>query len=131
MNVVLIVDEYATQRALIEEQLCMHDVTVLHEGGIAMDVLRANANRLALVLLDVSIAGIPDLDLLWQISNNGTLAHVPIIVFGDGDELRERALQLGAVGFARTDPLDGLMTEVQKHLNCDGEVCERQDLALI
>jgi len=72
----------------------------------------------SLAILDVELAGENGLDLLSFFKRNHP--HLPVIIFTgmDGvEELVEEARARGANGFMRkTEPLDHLFAEVQRHL---------------
>ncbi len=72
----------------------------------------------SLAILDVELAGENGLDLLSFFKRNHP--HIPVIIFTGLDgagEFGEEARARGANGFMRkTEPLDHLFAEVQRHL---------------
>jgi DNA-binding response OmpR family regulator len=119
-NHVLVVDDEVALCEMLSLYLSHKgfSVTTAHAIEEAMERLEENSFEFSVVILDLNLAGQDGLEVLRFVK--GRKPKLPIIIFTglDVDEnLIKKCLADRANGFIRkTDGLDKLFTEVQRHL---------------
>ena len=101
------------------------DVAVANGGEVALEFLKVN--RVALVVLDISMPGMSGIDVLREMRAQGMLPGTPVIMFSASEEHREKALSLGAVGFILKHEADDLIEKIEQLLRCGGVPPESKD----
>jgi len=104
----LLVDDNPADCALAEEAFAALDaqvtVTVLQDGQVALDWLRAQAAAGDLpdvVILDVNMPGLSGLDVLQEIRADATFRHLPVVMLSTSErpEDVDRAFDLIASSY--------------------------------
>ena len=101
MAVILVVDDLPQIRRLLRALLVSRGHVVHEAGDGAAGLHLLEAERPALVLLDLMMPGLSGIEVLQQIRADPRFATLPIIVLtADGKaESQDRALAAGATGF--------------------------------
>jgi DNA-binding NtrC family response regulator len=115
---ILIVDDEAPIRELLESYFTKHGYEVTTAADAAEAISKADSVPLHLVILDVLLPDSDGLEILEKLKS----AHpaLPIIIMtgiGFDEELLQEAIQKGASGYiSKTLPLDQLLMEVHRTL---------------
>ncbi|MBX5490719.1 MAG: response regulator [Chloroflexi bacterium] len=99
---ILLVDDDAALRRLVEVTLADDDYVILHAACGAEALATARAHRPDLLLLDVHMPGVPDgLEVCRQLKADPTLASTTVIMLTAtcDEELQRRALAYGAADY--------------------------------
>lgn len=99
---ILLVDDDAALRRLVEVTLSDDEYVILHAASGAEALATARAHRPDLLLLDVHMPGTPDgLEVCRQLKADPALAHTAIIMLTAtrDEELQQRALAYGATDY--------------------------------
>ena len=97
---VLVADDEPINRELLGVVLSpTYEVLYANDGQEALNVIRTEAGRISLVLLDLNMPVISGFQLLDIMRNDGTLRTVPVIVVTADQESEVKSLDLGAVDF--------------------------------
>ncbi len=116
---VLVVDDNEMNRDMLSRRLQRkgYDVTVAHDGDLALELIRDH--RFDLVLLDVTMPGVNGLEVLKILREAHTATDLPIIMATAHRESEDivKALALGANDYV-TKPLDFpvVLARVRTHL---------------
>lgn len=103
---ILVVDDEAVNRELLGLMLSEdYDILYAEDGRQALELIRANAATLSLVLLDILMPELNGLELLTLLKQDQELAHLPVIVLTSEKSAEVRSLRLGASDFI-TKPYD-------------------------
>lgn len=106
-NCVLVVDDNEMNRDMLSRRLQRKgcDVTVAHDGHVALELIRDH--RFDLILLDVMMPGLNGLEVLKTLRETYTATDLPIIMVTAHRESEDivQALTLGANDYV-TKPLD-------------------------
>lgn len=115
---VLVVDDHPALAQAVAEMARMSgcEAAVANDGEAALHYLRAN--RVDLVILDVSMPGVSGLDVLRSMAADGLLLITKVLMFSASKEHRQRSLLLGATGFILKHEVDDLVAEIVKHTRC-------------
>lgn len=99
---ILIVDDERVNRRILGKMLeAEYNIMEAADGQEALDVLRANVDRISAVLLDIVMPVMDGYAVLAAIHADSELSRIPVIVSSqkDGDEAEIKALSLGAQDF--------------------------------
>lgn len=99
---ILIVEDNELNRAILHDILEDHyDVLEAENGQVALDVLKANKEKIALILLDVMMPVMDGYAFLDRVKEEDELSLIPVIVMtqGDSEEDEVAALAHGATDF--------------------------------
>lgn len=79
------------------------EIMPANNGVEALDIMRANADRIDAVLLDMIMPGLNGCDVLEQINKDPALSDIPVIVLTSDDDpyTKLRAFDLGAMDFVQ------------------------------
>ena len=116
---VLVVDDNEMNRDMLSRRLERkgYDVTVAHDGDLALELIRDH--RFDLILLDVTMPGVNGLEVLKILRKAHTAIDLPIIMATAHRESEDvvKALALGASDYV-TKPLDFpvVLARVRTHL---------------
>jgi len=109
-GVILVVDDNAENREIIERRLRRegHRVLLAAGGREALDILRAQ--RVDLVLLDVMMPDLDGYQVLQQLKTDVTLRDLPVLMISAVDELESvvRCVELGAEDYL-PKPFDAVL----------------------
>ena len=98
-RILLIEDEMINQEILKMYLAETYDVTVAGTGQEAMAFIRAQCERISLILLDLNLPDIHGLDILRQVKADARSARLPVIVMTSDSESEVECLSLGASDF--------------------------------
>ena len=115
---ILVVDDEASVRAMLIALLddVRYDAVGATNGRDAVARLRAEPGRYRLVLLDVMMPFMSGWDVLLAIQSDPALAAIPIVMMTAGANVREQALDLGAVGYVpKPIDIDLLLDIIEQH----------------
>ena len=76
-----------------------YDVAVAGTGKDALEIIRAQCERISLILLDLNLPDIHGLDILRQVKADTRSARLPVIVMTSDSESEVECLSLGASDF--------------------------------
>ena len=104
---VLVVDDYEINRDVLEMILSSegYEVLTAENGKEALELMRAHAKDLAIVLLDLIMPVMTGFEVLETVRADEILRQIPILVLTAEKSAELRALQLGASDFV-TKPFD-------------------------
>jgi len=103
---VLVVDDQEINRDLLGMILGDgYDVIYAENGREGLDTIRANADKLSIILLDLRMPVMDGFEVLRVMGEDAELSGIPIIVMTTEKEAELKALQLGATDFI-TKPFD-------------------------
>ena len=109
-KLVLVVDDQEINRDSLEIILeDDYEIIYAENGKEAVEQMRAHANELSLVLLDLMMPVMNGFEVMEIVREDEQLKHIPIIVLTAEKSAELRALQMGAADFI-TKPFD--MSEV-------------------
>lgn len=105
MNV-LIVDDSATVRAVLEKTLRLANIptTSVHHAGNGLEALEVlNNNQIDIVFADLNMPVMNGLQMIMKLYEQGRLKTLPVIVVSTegGRQRIDRLLQLGIAGYVR------------------------------
>lgn len=119
---ILVVEDEQLVRDLAERVLALHGYTVLSapDGKVAVDLFRAQADKIDLVLLDLTMPGLSGAEVFAAIVQERPNARV-LITSGYAEEEGQQLLQHPAVtGFlGKPYRIDRLIEQVQQSLTVD------------
>lgn len=98
-RILLIEDEMINQEILKMYLADTYDVAVAGTGKDALEIIRAQCERISLILLDLNLPDIHGLDILRQVKADTRSARLPVIVMTSDSELEVECLSLGASDF--------------------------------
>ena len=98
-RILLIEDEMINQEILKMYLADTYDVAVAGTGKDALEIIRAQCERLSLILLDLNLPDIHGLDILRQVKADTRSARLPVIVMTSDSESEVECLSLGASDF--------------------------------
>jgi CheY-like chemotaxis protein len=117
MSILVVDDEAPVQSmliALLED--ARYDVRGVANGRDAIACLRKNPSRFQLVLLDVMMPFMSGWDVLLAMQSDPALAAISIVMMTAGANVRQQALELGAVGYvSKPVDFDLLLSIVEQH----------------
>lgn len=121
--VILVVDDDAMNREILEAYLGMEDYQVVLASNGQKGLQTAQEQAISLILLDVRLPDMSGYDVCQQIRTDERTGHIPIlIVSGYSSKAdRQQAFDAGADGFI-SRPFDGddLLQQVKTLLNNAG-----------
>ena len=98
-RILLIEDEMINQEILKMYLADTYDVAVAGTGKDALEIIRAQCERISLILLDLNLPDIHGLDILRQVKADTWSARLPVIVMTSDSESEVECLSLGASDF--------------------------------
>ena len=98
-RILLIEDEMINQEILKMYLADTYDVAVAGTGKEALEIIRAQCERISLILLDLNLPDIHGLDILRQVKADTRSARLPVIVMTSDSESEVECLSLGASDF--------------------------------
>ena len=98
-RILLIEDEMINQEILKMYLADTYDVAVAGTGKAALEIIRAQCERISLILLDLNLPDIHGLDILRQVKADTRSARLPVIVMTSDSESEVECLSLGASDF--------------------------------
>ena len=98
-RIFLIEDEMINQEILKMYLADTYDVAVAGTGKDALEIIRAQCERISLILLDLNLPDIHGLDILRQVKADTRSARLPVIVMTSDSESEVECLSLGASDF--------------------------------
>ena len=98
-RILLIEDEMINQEILKMYLADTYDVAVAGTGKDAHEIIRAQCERISLILLDLNLPDIHGLDILRQVKADTRSARLPVIVMTSDSESEVECLSLGASDF--------------------------------
>ncbi len=105
-HLVLVVEDQEINRDLLGMILDDdYDVIFAENGAEGMKLIRENADRLSIILLDLIMPVMDGFEVLRQVKGDEALKHIPVIVLTAEKDAELRALQAGAADFI-TKPFD-------------------------
>ena len=104
---ILVVDDEAPVRSMLLAffEDVQYEAIGAPNGRTALECLHENPERYDLVLLDVMMPFLSGWDVLMAMQSDPTLADIPIVMMTAGANVRQHALELGAVGYL-SKPVD-------------------------
>lgn len=105
-KLVLVVDDQEINRDALEVILeDDYEIIQAADGAEAMALIRENADRLSIVLLDLIMPVMDGFEVLERLMADEQLRHIPVIVLTAEKNAELKALQMGAADFI-TKPFD-------------------------
>ncbi len=100
---VLVVDDHATNRRILEEILksWAMEVELVESGSAAIEALEAASQPCDVVLMDLMMPGMDGLETVARIRENAAFAHVPVLLLSSADRA-EYSAQVRSLGIARS-----------------------------
>lgn len=98
-RILLIEDEMINQEILKMYLADTYDVAVAGTGKDALEIIRAQCERISLILLDLNLPDIHGLDILRHVKADTRSARLPVIVMTSDSESEVECLSLGASDF--------------------------------
>ncbi len=102
-GIALVVDDSRVNRLVLARQLSEMNVEVLEaENGLAaLDLLRANAATVDVVMLDVEMPELDGYETLAAMKADDAIRHIPVIMVSGVEELESvvRCIELGAADY--------------------------------
>ncbi|MDQ3345014.1 MAG: response regulator [Chloroflexota bacterium] len=130
-RIALVVDDSRVNRLVLTRQLSALGLEVLEaENGIeALDLVRAHASAIDVVLLDVIMPELDGYDTLASIKADETTRHIPVLMISGVEELDSvvRCIELGATDYL-TKPINPRI--LQARLNASLAAKRLRDLEL-
>lgn len=109
-EVALVVDDVETNRLLLKELIgTSFHVEEAADGQEALDILKREYERIAIVILDVVMPVMSGDELLVIMRSTPELEDIPVIMVTSASEAEVKSLELGADDFI-TKPLDSRIT---------------------
>ena len=99
---VLVVDDQEINREILQEILkSKYEILTAENGAVALKTMREQHDRIAVVLLDITMPVLDGFAVLSQMKDDPELSKIPVLVItqGEGDEREIRALSLGAIDY--------------------------------
>ena len=97
---ILIADDEFINRELLKAVLQdSYEILLAENGKEALEVARANAETLSLILLDLMMPVMSGMDMLRQSRIDPTVSSIPIIVISADQEAEVESLTVGAIDF--------------------------------
>ena len=130
-RIALVVDDSRVNRLVLTRQLSALGLEVLEaENGIeALDLVRAHASAIDVVLLDVIMPELDGYDTLAAMKADDATRHIPVIIVSGVEELDSvvRCIELGATDYL-TKPINARVLEAR--LNASLAAKRLRDLEL-
>jgi adenylate cyclase len=108
-SIALVVDDSRVNRLVLVRQLATLGLEVLEaeNGAEALDLLRAHARTIDLVLLDVIMPELDGYETLAAMKGDDAIRHIPVIIVSGVEELESvvRCIELGATDYL-TKPIN-------------------------
>ncbi|MGH2401140.1 MAG: response regulator, partial [Candidatus Limnocylindria bacterium] len=108
-SIALVVDDSRVNRLVLVRQLATLGLDVLEaeNGAEALDLLRAHAGAIDLVLLDVIMPELDGYETLAAMKDDEAIRHIPVIIVSGVEELESvvRCIELGATDYL-TKPIN-------------------------
>ena len=98
-RILLVEDEVINQELMDLYLRDTYDVIPVGTGTEALEIIRAQFERLSLILLDLKLPNIHGLEILRQIRADSRYARIPVIVMTADGEAEVACLSLGATDF--------------------------------
>lgn len=100
-KILVVEDDDLNRQLLVQLLSAQYDVCEAENGAKGYELLAANSKEISLVVLDVIMPVLDGYGFLKLISQNPTLAQIPVVVMTGktGKEEEEKCLSLGAVDF--------------------------------
>lgn len=117
---ILIVDDSGTNLFLLQRLLEDegYSVVITEDSKEGLNYVSKNSD-VSLILLDIMMPGLDGFEFMEQLSDNGKLADIPVVMVTarDDRESQKKAVDLGAKDYI-TKPLDlqKVISIIQKHL---------------
>ncbi len=131
VRIALVVDDSRVNRLVLTRQLRALGLEVLEaENGIeALDLVRAHASAIDVVLLDVIMPELDGYDTLATLKADDATRHIPVIIVSGVEELDSvvRCIELGATDYL-TKPINARVLEAR--LNASLAAKRLRDLEL-
>lgn len=117
---ILIVDDSGTNLFLLQRLLEDegYSVVIAEDPKVGLNYVNKNSD-VSLILLDIMMPGLDGFEFMKQLSENGKMADIPVVMVTakDDRETQKKAVDLGAKDYI-TKPLDlqKVISIIQKHL---------------
>ena len=99
-RLVLIADDEMINREILAQVLqADYEIIFAEDGNETLELIRANADTLSLVLLDILMAGLTGLEVLATMREDASISRIPVIVMTSEKEAEVESLKLGAIDF--------------------------------
>lgn len=117
---ILIVDDSGTNLFLLQRLLEDegYSVVIAEDPKVGLNYVNKNSD-VSLILLDIMMPGLDGFEFMKQLSENGKMADIPVVMVTakDDRETQKKAVDLGAKDYI-TKPLDlqKVISIIQKYL---------------
>ena len=115
---ILVVDDEASVRSMLLSFLedVQYDAVGAPNGRAALTYLHEDPEQFHLILLDVMMPFQSGWDVLMAMQSDPMLADIPIVMMTAGANVRQHALELGAVGYlSKPVDFDLLLRIIEQH----------------
>lgn len=115
---ILVVDDEASVRSMLLSFLedVQYDAVGAPNGRAALACLHEDPQHYQLILLDVMMPFQSGWDVLMSMQSDPMLADIPIVMMTAGANVRQQALELGAVGYlSKPVDFDVLLRIIEQH----------------
>ncbi len=114
---ILVVDDSATDRLLIEKMLTAYEVVLASSGSEAMKIL--NENNIDMIILDLNMPDMNGFEVLEQLQMTDRYKKIRVLILTNLDEVENeiKGLQLGAVDYIRKPVnVHTLLARIETHI---------------
>lgn len=133
-NIALVVDDSRVNRLVVGRQLTDLGLEVLEaeNGAEALDLLRAHATAIDVVLLDVEMPELDGYDTLAAMKADEAIRHLPVLMVSAIDEVDSvvRCIALGATDYL-TKPINPRILEARLNASLSAKHLRDLELAFI
>jgi CheY-like chemotaxis protein len=115
---ILVIDDEAAVRSMLLAffEDVQYGAVGVPNGRAALACLHEQPDQYHLILLDVMMPFLSGWDVLMTIQSDPALADIPIVMMTAGANVRQQALELGAVGYlSKPVDFDLLLGIIEQH----------------
>ncbi|MCR5177252.1 MAG: response regulator [Anaerovibrio sp.] len=98
---ILIIDDAEVNQMLLSRMLEKYEVLSASNGAQGLELVQANADTLALIILDIVLPETTGVELLEKIKADPATMDIPVIVMSAQHQTEEQVMELGAIDFWR------------------------------
>ena len=125
-RVLIVEDEFVNREILTAYLEADYDILTADTGAKALDAVKAHADTLSLILLDLILPDMHGLDILRRLKEDTQSSRVPVIVMTSDKESEVESLTIGAADFiSKPYPMPKV---IQARVRRTIELSENRDL---
>lgn len=118
-KIVLVIDDDPQMHEIYREALESETVQMVSAAEGDEGIAKAKELKPDLILLDIMLSsGLNGFDVLEQLKQNQSLAHIPVIVLTNLDSEHKTAMEIGAADYVvkANIAMDELISKIMKYL---------------